>query len=107
MMKKRDKYLYYSAVSKSQRNHIRHVFVIQASNVDIGIDIHIDIQLPLGLPPTSSHSSPYVVVYTIQTGKLLKETGPDVSHEKSVTDLAKSADGSHFITGSTDKTAKV
>ena len=48
-----------------------------------------------------------MVVCMGQTGKLLKETGPDVSHEKSVTDLAKSADGSHFITGSTDKTAKV
>lgn len=45
--------------------------------------------------------------WDVETGKLLKETDPDISHKKTVTDLQKSADGSHFITGSSDKTAKL
>jgi len=43
----------------------------------------------------------------LQTGKLLKESDPDTGHQKVITSMAKSADGSHFITGSHDKTAKL
>ena len=43
----------------------------------------------------------------LQTGKLLKESDPETGHQKSITAMSKSADGSHFITGSHDKTAKL
>jgi len=43
----------------------------------------------------------------LQTGKLLKESDKESGHKKTVTSLAKSADGSHFLTGSLDKSAKV
>lgn len=42
-----------------------------------------------------------------QTGKLLRENDKDVGHKKYITSLAKSTDGSHFLTGSLDKSAKV
>ena len=42
-----------------------------------------------------------------QTGKLLKESDKEIGHKKTVTSLTKSSDGSHFITGSLDKSAKV
>jgi WD40 repeat protein len=40
----------------------------------------------------------------LQSGELLEESE---AHEKAVTSLALSPDGSHFITASADKTAKV
>lgn len=43
----------------------------------------------------------------LQTGKLLKESEKETGHTKTITSLAKSADGSHFLTGSLDKSAKV
>lgn len=43
----------------------------------------------------------------MQTGKQLLETETHVSHSKAITSLSKSQDGSHFITGSIDKAAKV
>lgn len=43
----------------------------------------------------------------MQTGKLLKESEKEIGHSKPITSLSKSADGSHFITGSSDKTARV
>ena len=43
----------------------------------------------------------------LQTGKLLKESDKESGHKKTITSLAKSADGSHFLTGSLDKSAKV
>ncbi|CAI5963047.1 unnamed protein product [Closterium sp. NIES-64] len=46
-------------------------------------------------------------MWDAETGKLLRETEPEVAHSKTVTSLSKSADGSHFITGSLDKCAKV
>ncbi|XP_042472169.1 MADS-box transcription factor 50-like [Zingiber officinale] len=42
-----------------------------------------------------------------QTGKLLKEADKEIGHQKTITSLSKSADGSHFLTGSSDKFAKV
>ncbi|XP_042467233.1 MADS-box protein AGL24-like [Zingiber officinale] len=41
------------------------------------------------------------------TGKLLKEADKEIGHQKTITSLSKSADGSHFLTGSSDKFAKV
>ncbi|KAK7300180.1 hypothetical protein RJT34_11017 [Clitoria ternatea] len=41
------------------------------------------------------------------TGKLLRESDKESGHKKTVTSLAKSADGSHFLTGSLDKSARV
>eukprot|EP00271_Cylindrocystis_brebissonii_P015532 TRINITY_DN38451_c0_g1_i1.p1 TRINITY_DN38451_c0_g1~~TRINITY_DN38451_c0_g1_i1.p1 ORF type:complete len:327 (-),score=45.82 TRINITY_DN38451_c0_g1_i1:536-1516(-) len=46
-------------------------------------------------------------MWDAETGKLLNESSGDDSHKKTVTDLQKSIDGSHFITGSSDKTAKL
>lgn len=43
----------------------------------------------------------------LQTGKLLKETDKEEGHKKPITSLVKSVDGSHFLTGSLDKSAKV
>ncbi|KAG6520984.1 hypothetical protein ZIOFF_018049 [Zingiber officinale] len=40
------------------------------------------------------------------TGKLLKEADKEIGHQKTITSLSKSADGSHFLTGSSDKFAK-
>lgn len=42
-----------------------------------------------------------------QTGKLLNESDKDTGHKKGITSLTKAADGSHFLTGSHDKSAKV
>jgi translation initiation factor 3 subunit I len=43
----------------------------------------------------------------LQTGKLLKESDKESGHKKTIQSLVKSADGSHFLTGSLDKSAKV
>jgi hypothetical protein len=43
----------------------------------------------------------------VQTGKLLEESDKESGHKKTITALTKSADGSHFLTGSLDKSAKV
>ncbi|KAG6473706.1 hypothetical protein ZIOFF_067623 [Zingiber officinale] len=40
------------------------------------------------------------------TGKLLKEADKEIGHQKTITALSKSADGSHFLTSSSDKFAK-
>ncbi|KAG6475828.1 hypothetical protein ZIOFF_065057 [Zingiber officinale] len=42
-----------------------------------------------------------------KTGKLLKEADKEIGHQKTITSLSKSADGSHFLTGSSDKFAKM
>lgn len=46
-------------------------------------------------------------IWDAETGKVLKEAGPEIGHDRTIMALAKSADGSHFITGSIDKTAKL
>ncbi|PPD83729.1 hypothetical protein GOBAR_DD19337 [Gossypium barbadense] len=43
----------------------------------------------------------------IKTGKLLREADKESGHKKTITSLTKSADGSHFLTGSLDKSAKL
>lgn len=49
----------------------------------------------------------FVGFVLFKTGKLLKESDKETGHKKTVTALTKSADGSHFLTGSLDKSAKV
>ncbi|XP_042441362.1 agamous-like MADS-box protein AGL11 [Zingiber officinale] len=43
----------------------------------------------------------------VMTGKLLKEADKEIGHQKMITSLSKFADGSHFLTGSSDKFAKM
>jgi hypothetical protein len=43
----------------------------------------------------------------VQTGQCLKESDKEQGHQKTITSLSKSADWSHFLTGSLDKSAKV
>lgn len=45
--------------------------------------------------------------FTLQTGQLLKESDKETGHQKTITSLSKFADCSHFLTGSSDKSAKV
>lgn len=49
----------------------------------------------------------FFLLLNFQTGKLLQENDKDIGHKKTITSLAKSTDGSHFLTGSLDKSAKV
>lgn len=42
-----------------------------------------------------------------ETGKLLMESDKESGHQKRITSLSKSADGSHFLTSSLDKSAKL
>lgn len=50
----------------------------------------------------------YVVrIWDSETGKLLNESDKENGHKKTITSLAKSSDGSHFLTGSLDKSAKL
>ena len=51
--------------------------------------------------------SSFCPLSNLQTGKLLKESDKETGHKKTVTSLSKAPDGSHFITGSLDKSAKV
>ncbi|KAJ6814680.1 eukaryotic translation initiation factor 3 subunit I-like isoform X1 [Iris pallida] len=46
-------------------------------------------------------------IWDTETGHLLKESDTDNSHQKRITSLSKSADGSHFLTSSLDKSAKL
>ncbi|XP_020255710.1 eukaryotic translation initiation factor 3 subunit I-like [Asparagus officinalis] len=42
-----------------------------------------------------------------ETGSLLKESDKETGHQKRITSISKSADGSHFLTSSLDKSAKL
>ncbi|KAG9138923.1 hypothetical protein Leryth_007548, partial [Lithospermum erythrorhizon] len=44
---------------------------------------------------------------TVRTGKLIKESDEETGQKQSITSLFKSMDGSQFITGSLDKSAKL
>nr|KJB56103.1 hypothetical protein B456_009G106100 [Gossypium raimondii] len=46
-------------------------------------------------------------IWDSETGKLLREADKESGHKKTITSLTKSADGSHFLTGSLDKSAKL
>ncbi|KAL8151639.1 hypothetical protein V2J09_021447 [Rumex salicifolius] len=62
---------------------------------------------PLNRTIISTGEDTVTRIWDTETGKLLKESGKDEGHTKTVTSLWKSADGSHILTGSSDKTAKL
>eukprot|EP00252_Welwitschia_mirabilis_P001766 TRINITY_DN11709_c0_g1_i1.p1 TRINITY_DN11709_c0_g1~~TRINITY_DN11709_c0_g1_i1.p1 ORF type:complete len:327 (-),score=67.90 TRINITY_DN11709_c0_g1_i1:577-1557(-) len=62
---------------------------------------------PLNMTIISAGEDGIVRVWDAETGKLIKESDKETGHHKAITSLAKSADGSHFLTGSQDKTAKL
>ncbi|XVF68601.1 hypothetical protein PTKIN_Ptkin11bG0015000 [Pterospermum kingtungense] len=59
---------------------------------------------PLNRTIVSAGEDATIRIWDSETGKLLRE---EAGHKKTVTSLAKSADGSHFLTGSLDKSAKL
>lgn len=72
-------------------------------------DAEVSIVLVLVLNEVLSPKSivPTIIASELQTGKLLKESEKEEGHKKAITSLSKSVDGSHFLTGSLDKSAKV
>uniref|UniRef100_M4EW29 Eukaryotic translation initiation factor 3 subunit I n=1 Tax=Brassica campestris TaxID=3711 RepID=M4EW29_BRACM len=61
---------------------------------------------PLNQTIVSGGEDAVLRIWDAETGKLLKESDSEVGHKNTITSLTKSADDSHFITGSLDKTAK-
>ncbi|CAI8594537.1 unnamed protein product [Vicia faba] len=62
---------------------------------------------PLNKTIISAGEDSVIRIWDSETGKLLKESDKESGHKKAITSLAKSADGTHFITGSLDKSAKI
>ncbi|VVA17497.1 PREDICTED: eukaryotic [Prunus dulcis] len=62
---------------------------------------------PLNRTIISAGEDAVIRIWDSETGKLLKENDKEVGHKKAITSLAKSVDGSHFLTGSLDKSAKL
>jgi len=62
---------------------------------------------PLNRTIISGGEDSVVRIWDTETGKLLGESDKETGHQKAITSLAKSADGSHFLTGSLDKSAKL
>ncbi|KAJ6356610.1 hypothetical protein OIU78_004664, partial [Salix suchowensis] len=62
---------------------------------------------PLNKTIISAGEDSVIRIWDSETGKLLKESNQEVGHKKQITSLTKSADGSHFLTGSLDKSAKL
>ncbi|WCJ33711.1 Eukaryotic translation initiation factor 3 subunit I [Euphorbia peplus] len=62
---------------------------------------------PLNRTIISAGEDAIVRIWDAETGKLLKESDPEVGHKKTITSLSKYSDGSHFLTGSLDKSAKL
>eukprot|EP01018_Ginkgo_biloba_P035392 Gb_07392 [translate_table: standard] len=62
---------------------------------------------PLNRTIISGGEDAVLRIWDAETGKMLKESDKETGHQKTITSLSKSADGSHFLTGSQDKTAKL
>ncbi|RVW74300.1 Eukaryotic translation initiation factor 3 subunit I [Vitis vinifera] len=62
---------------------------------------------PLNRTIISAGEDAIVRIWDSETGKLLKESDKETGHKKTVTSLSKAVDGSHFVTGSLDKSAKL
>lgn len=62
---------------------------------------------PLNRTIISAGEDAVVRIWDSETGKLLKESDKETGHKKTITSLAKSVDGTHFLTGSHDKSAKL
>ncbi|KAG5575379.1 hypothetical protein H5410_055513 [Solanum commersonii] len=61
---------------------------------------------PLNKTIISAGEDAVILIWDAETGKILKESDKEIGHKKCITSLQKSVDGSHFITGSLDKSAK-
>uniref|UniRef100_A0A2P2KY68 Serine-threonine kinase receptor-associated protein n=1 Tax=Rhizophora mucronata TaxID=61149 RepID=A0A2P2KY68_RHIMU len=62
---------------------------------------------PLNRTIISAGEDAVIRIWDSETGKLLKESDREIGHKKAITSLAKSVDGSHFLTGSLDRSAKL
>ncbi|KAG9456886.1 hypothetical protein H6P81_001394 [Aristolochia fimbriata] len=62
---------------------------------------------PLNTTIISGGEDAVLRIWDAETGKLLKETDKATGHQKTITSLSKSSDGSHFLSGSLDKSAKL
>ncbi|TMW91070.1 hypothetical protein EJD97_014828 [Solanum chilense] len=62
---------------------------------------------PLNKTIISAGEDAVIRIWDAETGKILKESDKEIGHKKGITSLQKSVDGSHFITGSLDKSAKL
>lgn len=62
---------------------------------------------PLNKRIISAGEDSVIRIWDSETGKLLEVSNKEEGHQKPITSLSKSADGSHFLTGSLDKSAKL
>ncbi|KAL5986114.1 Eukaryotic translation initiation factor 3 subunit I [Asimina triloba] len=62
---------------------------------------------PLNKTIISVGEDSVIRIWDSETGKLLMESDKETGHQKTITSLSKSFDGSHFLTGSLDKSAKL
>ncbi|KAL7200043.1 hypothetical protein ACSBR2_022198 [Camellia fascicularis] len=62
---------------------------------------------PLNKTIVSAGEDAIIRIWNSETGKLLKESDKETGHKKTITSLTKSADSSHLLTGSLDKSAKL
>ncbi|KAL4280527.1 hypothetical protein GQ457_03G043990 [Hibiscus cannabinus] len=62
---------------------------------------------PLNTTIVSAGEDAVIRLWDSETGKLLMESNKDLGHKKAITSLSKSRDGSNFLTGSLDKSAKL
>ncbi|KAF5206239.1 Eukaryotic translation initiation factor 3 subunit i [Thalictrum thalictroides] len=62
---------------------------------------------PLNKTIISAGEDAVVRMWDSETGKLIKESEKETGHVKAITSLSKSADGSHFLTGSVDHSARL
>ncbi|XP_019464254.1 PREDICTED: eukaryotic translation initiation factor 3 subunit I-like isoform X2 [Lupinus angustifolius] len=62
---------------------------------------------PLNRTIISGGEDAVIRIWDAETGKLLQESDKESGHKKTITSLVKSADGSHFLTGSLDKSARL
>ncbi|KAK4794694.1 hypothetical protein SAY86_012688 [Trapa natans] len=62
---------------------------------------------PLNETIISAGEDSIIRIWDSETGKLLIESDIEIGHKKAITSLVKSSDGSHFLTGSHDKSAKL
>ncbi|KAI3997021.1 hypothetical protein MKX01_021297 [Papaver californicum] len=62
---------------------------------------------PLNRTIISAGEDAIVRIWDSETGKMLNESSKESGHSKTITSLSMSEDGSHFLTGSSDKSAKL
>ncbi|KAL1819095.1 hypothetical protein DCAR_0415348 [Daucus carota subsp. sativus] len=62
---------------------------------------------PLNRTIISGGEQGVVRVWDVETKKVIYESDKDTGHQKAITSLAKSRDGSHLLTASIDKSAKL